>query len=562
MNHIESIIRDKLASNLNILEEGLQLLDVESYLPNNQGTRGFIDLLAQDKNGKYVIIEIKRSNSASRDALHEVLKYLEGLKLKYSIRDSELRVFIVSTEWKELLVPFSSFVNRTSIITQGFSLEVDSNHTPVRSTLIHPIELTQDRLFAPWHELNLYESKASLEKGITSYEKSCIAKEIDNYVLLTIKPSLEFEKRPARTLALIELSKHAGLPLIKKPEQILADLPIYKYILYFAPLQLSEDACWNSIIKVIDRDDLEDLQLLISDMDESEKIFTLHQKLYELDPRISFDNAEIGTPAKLSKLLDGEGSEIIDVRRYGTLDTNKFLSDDSIIEDLKGLDGNHLQSYYKEFSPSNRAELSEVRTSVQRCLTDNPLWRSQIIRVIDEFLPKGDNFKAKLSIYNPGNFCLSLFKSIDEPNVNYTPNYTLVITESDTPRCIFLGTMWPTGKKASFTKMLKEFYEDSGRLFLSNLNWGGYDSRDVEISDALGMTYKTFKIEINAEDSTFWELTAINWKAHPELNLASGFHEFRQNNENFVIDVCKYYNDHWDGILVHHDLDEEFSFLT
>ncbi|WP_192552552.1 endonuclease NucS domain-containing protein [Pseudomonas sp. IzPS59] len=563
MERIESFIRDKLALNLDILEEGLQLLDIESYLPNIQGTNGFIDLLAKDSNGKYVIIEIKRSKSASRDALHEVLKYLEGLKSKYSIRDSEIRVFIVSTEWKELLVPFSSFVKRTSVVTQGFSLEVDSDYAPIRSTPVPPVELTQDRLFAPWHELNLYESKASLEKGIASYETSCFEKEIENYVLLIITPSVEFKKRPARALAIIDLSlAMPALKLKKSPEQILAELPTYSHILYFAPLQLSEDACWHSIRKQISGEELKEFELDVSGMDESDKLFHLHEKLYELTPSVFFEDAEIGTPAKLSKLLDGDGAEIIEVRRYGTLDANKFLSNDSIIEDLRGADGNRPQSYYKQFIPSNRAELSEVRTSIQRCLEDNPLWRNQLIRVMDEFLPKSNNFKATLSIYNPGNFCLSLFKSIDDPKRSYIPNYSLAITENDILRCVFIGSMWPTGKKASFTKMLNEFYENSGRLFLSTLNWGGYDSRDVEISDALGMTYKTFKIEFNGDDRTFWELTDIKWKAHAELDEASGFRQFKQNNKSFVTDVCEYYLTHWDGVLVKHDLDEKFEFRT
>ncbi|RMO83536.1 hypothetical protein ALQ34_02300 [Pseudomonas syringae pv. maculicola] len=563
MERIESIIRDKLAVNLEILEAGLQLLDIESYLPNRQGTRGFVDLLARDKNGKYVIIEIKRSKSASRDALHEVLKYLEGLKSNYSIRESELRVFIVSTEWDELLVPFSSFIKRISIVTQGFSLEVDSEHTPVRATPVSPLQLTEDRLFAPWHELNLYESKASLEKGIASYQASCVAKEIENYVLLTITPSEEFKKRPSRALALIQLSQvMPDLALKKPPKQILANLPSYSYILYFAPLQLSEDACWHSIRKIIDREELIELQFIVLDMDEDEKLFTLHDKLYELDPPIFFDNAEIGTPAKFCKLLDGEGAEIIEVKRYGTLAANKFLSNDSIIEDLRGFDGNRPQSYYKEFTPSNRAELSEVCTSVRRCLKDNQPWRSQILRVIDDFLPKESKYKAVISIYNPGNLCLSIFKSIDEPNVGYVPNYTLVVIENDVPLYAFVGKMWPTGIKASFSRMLKDFYGDSGRLFLINLSHGGYESRDVEISDALGMTYKTFKIEINSKNRACWELTDVGWKSHAELDQTSGFREFMESNEDFVSDVCEYYSSHWDGVLVQHDIDEVFTFRT
>lgn len=558
MKPTESAIRDKLALNLGVLEEGLQLLDIEKYIPNQQGTKGFIDLLARDKNDKYVIIELKRSNSASRDALHEVLKYIEGLKSNFSLRDSELRVFIVSTEWKELMVPFSSFVKRTSIVTLGFSLEIDSNYVPVRSTQVQPIELSQDRLFAPWHELNLYESESLLEKGIASYEKSCAAKSIKNYVLLTIIPSVEFSKRPGRTLALMQAFKTKPELLRKSPEEILADLPTYSYILYFAPLQLSEETCWHIIRNITGGECLEEFEIYISSLEESSRLCALHEKVYELNPAISYDNAEIGTPAKFKRLMDGKGAKILQLRRYGTLESNKFLSDDSIIGDLRGFDGNHLQMYHKEFSPSNRAELAEVCNSVQHCLRDNPLWRAQIQRILNEFLPQDTNCKATLHIYNPSNFCLSLYKHIDEPGGNYIPGYVFFIEKNNLPYCIYFGKLWPTGKPASFTYLLNTFYEGSGLLFLSNLNWGGYESRDVEITEALGMTYKTFKVDIDGDNRRFWELTDINWKTCAPFNQESGIREFIRDNKDFVHDICDYYATHWDGVLMQHDSDELF----
>ena len=83
--------------------------------PNELGTRGFIDLFARDTHGHFVLIELKRSASSSRDAIHEVLKYVEGVKAYLGARDHEIRVFIVSTDWTELLVPFSRFVAHSTI---------------------------------------------------------------------------------------------------------------------------------------------------------------------------------------------------------------------------------------------------------------------------------------------------------------------------------------------------------------------------------------------------------------------------------------------------------------
>ncbi len=61
----ERAIRDWLAKDLSIVEIGLQVVDVEHHLRNDFGSRGFIDILALDRLGLQVIIEIKRSDQAA-----------------------------------------------------------------------------------------------------------------------------------------------------------------------------------------------------------------------------------------------------------------------------------------------------------------------------------------------------------------------------------------------------------------------------------------------------------------------------------------------------------------
>jgi RecB family endonuclease NucS len=76
----EDEIRDLLANQLEVLEPGLCLIEKEKYIPNPLGTRGFIDLLARDASGHFVLIELKRSDASAREAIHEILKYVEGVK--------------------------------------------------------------------------------------------------------------------------------------------------------------------------------------------------------------------------------------------------------------------------------------------------------------------------------------------------------------------------------------------------------------------------------------------------------------------------------------------------
>jgi RecB family endonuclease NucS len=72
----EDIVRDHLSKTVDILEAGLTLIEVNHKLPNNVGAKGFIDILARDKLSNLIIIELKRSDHAARQALFEILKYM------------------------------------------------------------------------------------------------------------------------------------------------------------------------------------------------------------------------------------------------------------------------------------------------------------------------------------------------------------------------------------------------------------------------------------------------------------------------------------------------------
>ena len=68
----ESALRDLIAQHIYKLKPGLTLLQKEQYIPGEHGTKSFIDLYAKDERGRHVLIELKRSATASRQAIHEV----------------------------------------------------------------------------------------------------------------------------------------------------------------------------------------------------------------------------------------------------------------------------------------------------------------------------------------------------------------------------------------------------------------------------------------------------------------------------------------------------------
>ena len=45
---------------------------------------------AKDSQNRYVLIELKRSDAVARQVIHEVLKYIEGIKENKSLKNDEL----------------------------------------------------------------------------------------------------------------------------------------------------------------------------------------------------------------------------------------------------------------------------------------------------------------------------------------------------------------------------------------------------------------------------------------------------------------------------------------
>src|SRR5689334_10254100 len=124
----EDRIRDLLSTRLDVIEYGLSLIRVNYALPNSEGTRGFIDILARDRHGILVIIELKRSNSTAREALHEVMKYTELMQRERGIENHKIRAIIISTHWDELRVPFSHFKRGWENDIRGYALTLAEDH--------------------------------------------------------------------------------------------------------------------------------------------------------------------------------------------------------------------------------------------------------------------------------------------------------------------------------------------------------------------------------------------------------------------------------------------------
>jgi hypothetical protein len=134
----EADVRDSLASRLDLIEDELELVDTEVSLPNAVGTRGYVDILARDRFGNIVVIEVKRSDQTAREALQEILKYAELLRREHGHPEHRLRLAIASTSWHELTAPFSALERFCPYPLLGIEIQVDEEDGQVLGSF--PVE--------------------------------------------------------------------------------------------------------------------------------------------------------------------------------------------------------------------------------------------------------------------------------------------------------------------------------------------------------------------------------------------------------------------------------------
>jgi len=528
---------------LDIVDETLVYLDKESYLPNKLGTKGFIDILAKDNKGHLVIIEVKKSNSVARAALHEVLKYLEGIKQKKKLRDDEIRIIIVSTKWDELLVPFSSFYKRCNCNIEGFLLAINKLAEPVSVKRIKPLKLENDRLFSDQHMLRFYTSEENMIKGISSHEQCYKKKGINNYVLVVLSAP---EGCREKTIGAIENnlkqfneeiggSEESQDDVIKKIKE---DFPDYRYLIYSATLLLGEKSYWD-IIKQ-DKNIFEEINEIISDCEDEERISTLYEYAVDVcEPVPYYETLQIGYPAKFQEITENSGWVITKIIRGGSLEENEILSDEVIIGEIKGNTGSTQQKYSREFSSENKADLITIKKEVKNCLKDNLEWQIPMVNIIEQLqeLAEQENFTGKTYIYNPMHTIYTIYLMVSKgESLSWVPTFYISVNK-DEETLVYIGCLKGNGKKPSLSSALKEFYDERLFDFFFSLTWGGYQENDNDIATSLGLTYTTFLIKQKNEGKEFYEYINFRFVECKEFNPLEFLFEFLNKEEKLVEDI-------------------------
>jgi hypothetical protein len=435
---VEGKVRDFLAVDVNFIEPGLVLVEKEHHLKNQHGAAGYVDILAKDPFGNFVVIEIKRSQQSSRQAIQELFKYIALLKQNYHARESEIRCIIISTHWGELLVPFSELMTQTSLAVKGLQIELDQLHRPVVQKLVQPIAVAALRRdFSPAYSFDLFFTAEKRDAAIPRLEAACAALGLKDFVIL----KMDVNTAPGKRV-------------------------FYRYAtcLAFQALHISTylDMLKHSEVVDNEADDFDD---------EASYKFYLEEcvqcALYL--GREWVDYTDVGSPEKLEAELALDNWFTAGTIRHGVFALDPRYDDEMLLNELRGLNGSNAVKYFNVCESTHHDRLTEIIENCKNTLKNNQNWEQHIGQIFNYLQAQQSKYRLILYIFSPSSVFEGLFRMMMGEAYDFMPQYLLFadFIEKD-ELIVFEGKLAWDGLPIN-KQEITEFLENDKDAFMTKL---------------------------------------------------------------------------------------------
>jgi len=499
----EGEIRDHLAAHLELIELGLTLIDKEVMLPNDKGARGFLDIFCRTANGKFLIIEVKRSDAAARDGIQELVKYAALLKGKLLVKHAEVRLMVASSEWHELLVPFSEFVRVAPYDCQGLRLTLGSDGLTASTEAIELAPAEGERRLSRRHALWGYPDEA----------KACVA-------VATIAAHMQNVGLRDFVLILLAIRGH--------------DDPATRWV-YFAQQELSLDRYMTLIRARFSAETVSDFEEWIDEMSAPEdKVGEAADKVWEersasesLYLRTQSIDVQIAHPEK-ARMWFAPGTLISSqVFRFGRFE-DQAISDETILTEILGEDGASFHHGEITASLSSKPEMAALLAVANNLLDLNPVWRTAVYDIC-AYAQQTKAASVRLRIFSNEDI-LRTVAGITIGYPAYAPALEIQIQRDGAVEQVF-GTIEWNGHRPSFGHILKEYFADDSFGYFMLRHMSGQRAINADLMSELGLSYSIARLTTDGPIPIRVRTTSID-----DIRGRNGrfLAEFPNSNPDFV----------------------------
>lgn len=419
---VEHLIRDWLVLNPEFIEKGLEVIEKEHHLPDDIGTSGFIDILCKDIYNNFVIIEIKRSDSAARQTFTEIFKYAELIRTKYRARYSEIRMIVISTHWREIIRAFSLTVFRSPFAIKGLKIFLDDQtKVPKSVEEVVPIEETSfSRKFMEQQIIYLFTSERKMEDARQVLERKLNVSHVYNYVIVILNAT------------------EANRPIT------------YPYAMNVAFQIQAKDESLLCIERLGGKRHL-DMEEEEFDSEEEYQEYLNDVFMAALEMEKHCDSVEAGCGEKFEATETGKVWKISSIKRYGTFSIDPRYSDELLLKELKGHDGRSSNKFTGFCESSQKERFNEIKSECQYCLRQTPFWAEIIDHILSKLQQKKEKFRLIVDIYNPDSIASAFYFALTNETKNYLPLFHIFVDYIDSDKTeIYIGEIYSLGTSPEF----------------------------------------------------------------------------------------------------------------
>lgn len=500
----ESIIRERISTNLEILEPNLKLVAQEHLISMPDGKKAYIDILAKDDFGCFTVIELKKSNQTARSAIQQLYKYASFLKKKNRLEESQIRCFILSTVWDELEAPFSEFVRFSGYESKGYMIHYENGNVP-----------------------SFTEIKPVYEKGNR--------KPLDNFIFF------EFSQADERDNVFREFTN-----TLKHFPSVNSVLIKVDYKGYNPAIIHPFGFAWVMFTGDVER--IQNELSKLTPVSKSEDSFDPEDIVYmwELDALEYALRTEILTNYVRIKEGEGEYTGLALHSLNNTLATWKYYTpvslgvmfDDSLFdsEDLLSMSlghvGQHPYNFVIKTTPSRPKQFLMVRDNLNAFLSTNNRWRKQVNSILESM---DIDDVASIWIYNPLNF-FGIINDVHKTGSSQRiPQLYINIKKTDNSIVSYYGALfWRAKMKPAKPEDAIEKSYTSMELFKMRSVMHRMTEYDDLLSKQYGLSYEI--ISVSYEEKKFVEIDEITGFKE-EFESIYNLQDFLKSNDLLIDEV-------------------------
>lgn len=387
---LEDRIRDFLASNLESLEKGLTPYEKEFALANPSGSGGRVDIVAKDRFGHFVVIEIKRSDHAARDALHELHKYTALFRLRHGLDQIQVRIMVVSTSWHELLVPLSEYAASSPYTVDGIEIRCEPDGTVTNARVVSLVHLSGALAISRAQAIYLFTSHDRRDAATAHLSTTARNARVADFAILAVD--------------------YAG-------DNPAVCYPFGLYFVFASPLQLLAAGEVSELKQSMRWEDELDLP-------EENFLAAINESFLG-----AFDDFEIGYPEKLTNIRQ-DWRIRIPIREGRLNRSSSPLTDEDILTLAQAVGGGGSTYLRKVTSPRFKAEWGRLRAELQSVLLGIPNWEAQVPAFLNEIERTDRTATISIAVYNPSNLLISLYSLATRRTLEHCPAVEIVVEAS------------------------------------------------------------------------------------------------------------------------------------